>query len=267
MTRNAIQMMERISELIDRVKSARHPDREYMNAINDAISMTINDRIAPIRVARKYSVQSVQRVRDELYTLIPTPATGTPSSDIVPFPADYYAYLLLWQNINSIKQYCRPTNYNTEGALLDNPFLKPSATKPYFNEYSAGLRVLHNSSGTMGTYELWYVKKPDVVSIGEERDKITSGTLTNLATYYVYDQVLLSAPLDSKTIYYPGETIIGNGVVTLTSGTVILSTNVINCNLPGNIHEEIILRAAASISGDSEMWNKKQMLDIDAEKA
>lgn len=267
MTRNAIQMMTRIQELIDRVKSARFPDSTYMNSINDAISMTINDRIHSVHGRRGFNIVSFQRVKDELKSIIPAPATGAPVADIVPFPADYYNYLLLWQTIDSVKQYCRPTNYNLEGPLLENPFTSPKATKPYFSEYSAGLRILHNSAGSMGNYELWYVKNPDVVSIGEERDKITSGTLTNLSTYYVYDQILLSAPLSGKTIYYPGETVVGNGVVTLTSGTLILSTNVTNCNLSGSIQDEIILRAAASISGDASMFQKKQMLDMDAEKS
>ena len=74
---NAVQLRERIDELIDRTKSARFTDKQYYNAINGAITKIVKDRIAPIRVPRKYSVQSAQRVRDELYTLIPAPLTGS----------------------------------------------------------------------------------------------------------------------------------------------------------------------------------------------
>lgn len=267
MTLNAIQMKEQIAELVDRVKSARYDDFQYDNAINRAIEMTINDRIAPIRLKRTYSFQTFQRIRDELYTLIPAPATGTTSSDLVPFPANYYMYILLWQTINSIKQYCRPISYNEEGPLVDNPFKIPSAVKPYFNEYSAGIRVLHNSEGTMGSYELWYIKKPDVVTVGRDRDKVTSGTLTNGTLYYIYDQILLSTAISGKTIYYPGETVTGDGVAALSSGTLIPSSAITNCNLPGNLHQEIVERAAANMVGSTDQFVKKQVLDTDAEKA
>ncbi len=90
---NAIQLRVRIDQLIDRTRTARHDDAEYYNAINAASTLLVKDRLEAIRVPRKYSAQSSQRIRSELYTLIPDPpVTGALVSGNVPYPADYLFY-------------------------------------------------------------------------------------------------------------------------------------------------------------------------------
>lgn len=259
---NAIEMRLRIDQKIDRTATARHSDKAYYNAIMNSIWMVVKDRVAPIRVPRKYSVQSAQRIRDELYSLISAPVTGAPSAGIVPYPADYFTYLLLYATVSSTKDYCRPTDYNTIGPLKKNPFTKPTATKFYFNELSTGLKVEFGTTGTFSAYELYYVKNPAVVSIGQERDKILAGvTLTIAVVYYVYEEAV-----HNGVTYSEGETFTA-ATTTLTSGIVINTNKVVNCDLPVNMHEEICTGAAALLSSTVEDWNKKQSLDVDTEKS
>lgn len=249
---NAIQMRERIDEIIDRSRTSRHTDKHYYNAINAAILLIVKDRMAPIKIQRGYSVQSANRLRDELYTLIPDAATGSAASGVIAYPANYFGYLIAYVTIDSVQQYCQWTTYAELGPLKRNPHTKPSAVKPYINEYVDGLKLHYGAVGTLGNYELWYVENPDTVSIGEERDKIiTGGTLTAATTYYVYEEAVYS-----DSTYYPGETITGSGA-TLTSGTVIISTKITDCNLPVNMHEEVCLKAASLLSMSSEDYNKQ----------
>lgn len=252
-------MLERIAELNDRVKSARHSDRLYMNSINDATEMIISKRIDPIKTGERYSVQSAQRVRDELYTLVKR-AIGTPASDIVPIPADYKSYLLLNVAISDEYLGCTPTNYNQESELLDDPFAKPADDQLYFNERETGFRVFHGDTA-IGDYELWYLKNPAVVSIGQPRDKIvTGGTLTNATVYYAYDISVYNG-----TTYYPGEAITGTGAA-LTSGTVIIGTKLINSDLPSALQDEVVRLASAIMMGTVENYNKQQTLNNDVDK-
>lgn len=258
---NAIQLRERIDELIDRARTSRFTDKNYYNAINGAITTIVKDRIAPIRPPHKYSVQSAQRIRDELYTLIPTPATGSVSGNNVAHPNNYLYYLLLYVTIDGKQQYARPTSYNEIGPLKENVFMKPSAVKPYFNEYTSGIKIEFGSSGTITTYELWYVKNPATVSIGEERDKIIAGTsLSNGVDYYVYEEAVYNT-----VTYSPGEVITGTGA-NLTSGIVIINTKIVNTDLPVNMHEEICYKAASLLSANNEDYNKKSTLDIEIER-
>src|SRR5690348_8513204 len=138
---NILEMLVRVEQLTDRTRSARFKDVDKINAINDAILRIVKDRVAPIKVARKYSIQSVQRVKDELYTLIPDAVTGATVSGSVPYPDDYFYYLLLYVTINGVRQRARPTTYNELSVLEINPFKKPTVVKPYYNEFVDGLRL------------------------------------------------------------------------------------------------------------------------------
>lgn len=255
-------MWDRVSRLIDRVKSARHDDVDYIDNINAAIWRTVKDRVAPLKIQRGYSYESAQRIKDELYTLVPVPATGSPVSSIVAIPNDYYYYLLLYIIIDGVEYFCRPSTFNEIGPLQDDPFAKPSAVKPYFTQQTNGFLLYKGSSGTFGNYRLYYIKKPATTSMGKESDKInSSGTLSIGATYYVYEQAV-----HNSITYYPGDTFIAANT-TLNSGIVIPATVVVNCDLPDNMHEEICKLAATLMLGPVEDFDKKQSLEIDVEKS
>ena len=268
-------MMLQVDDYLDRVKSGRFPDRTYMSAINDAIITIVNDRIEPLKQKKTYSVQATQRVRDELQPLIPTPIltlTTTVVANVgtiysVTKPADYHYYLELYAKISGVRYFCIPMSYNDRGEIMDNPFRKPSATKPYFTEGHLGIHI--QATDTIGSttvaptaVEFYYIKKPNVVSIGQERHKIVAGgTLTNALTYYVYDESVYSG-----VTYAPGESIAGSGAA-LTSGTVILSTNTTLSDLPDSMYYEICTKAASIMSGNGDDFAKKQLLNNDVDKA
>lgn len=263
MTYNIVQMIDRVQQLLDRVKTARYTDQDFINSINEAINIIVKDRVAPIRIPHRYSVQSAQRIRDELYTLIPTPGTGTITNDLVPFPADYLTYLLLYATVDGTQRFARPISYNLEGDTKEDPFSKPTAETIYYNERATGLRMFKPSTSTFTTYELWYLKNPAVVSIGRERNKIAPdpSAISIGVTYYVWEDAL-----HNGVTYEVGETFVAANT-NLNSGYVIPSTNITNCDLPGNMHMEVCTLAAKLMSGQVEDWNKKQSLDMDVEKS
>lgn len=259
---NALQMRLRIDELNDRVKSPRFTDDKYYSAINQAIQMTINDRIDNIKDKKRYSVQSIQRVRDELYTLIIAGTAIVPVSDIIAYPANYYHYLQLNCVIGGVTSYARPTDYNRVGPLLDNSWKKPSDTKPYYIEVGTGLKVLHGT-GTFTSGILDYIKIPNTVSIGNAGQKLTSasGNLATTTNYYVYDECV-----HNGVTYYDGALFTTSGVAAaLTSGTVILASNVVNCDLPEILQNEVVRLASAIMNGTVEDYQKKQDLKNDNE--
>mgnify|MGYP001592234172 CR=1 FL=1 len=258
---NAIQMRERIDQKNDRTKTSRFTDTQYYDAINQACMMLLKERVEPIRSRGNYSVQSTERLSNELYTLIPAPATIAPVANVIAFPALYYYTLRLYVTLGGVSILSKKTSYNTIGPSKINPFTKPSIIKPYHNEFAGGL-LIEAGGATATSSILTYIKQPAKVSIGFEDDKLVAGaTLTNAVTYYVYDESVYAT-----VTYYPGEIITGTGA-TLTSGTVIINSTVVNSDFPENMHEEICDLAAAFMQGTVEDYNKKQMLDSDAEKS
>lgn len=141
-----------------------------------------------------------------------------------------------------------------------DPFTIPDNENIYFNERATGLRVLHGSTA-LGTYEFWYVKNPATVSIGQERNKvITGGTLTNAIVYYVYEEAVYSG-----TTYAMGETITGSGA-TLTSGIVISTANIVTCDLPSILQDEVCRMSSKIMCQTIEDFNKEQFIQQDLNK-
>lgn len=253
---NAIQQRIEIDKLNDRVKSPRFNDDQYYSAINQAIDMILNDRIDNIKNPKKYSLQSVQRIREELYTLVKN-STTLPIANVLTFPTDYRYYLYLECTINGVLDYFKPTTYNEIGPLKKNPFRKPdNEDNRYFNDVSTGLKLVYGN-GALTTSSFDYLKTPNVVSIGYENNKVTTGTLTSGTTYYVYEEGVYAG-----TTYYEGQTVVGTGVA-LTSGIYIPSTVVVNCDMPEHLQKEINRMASAIMQGTIEDYMKKQQLELD----
>lgn len=250
---NAIQMRTFIDSLIDRVNSPRFLDQEYYEAINSATVMIFEDRVDNIKIKKPYSFESVQRVRDELYTLIKN-VSGLPVGGIIPYPSDYNYAIDVEFTIGTTTQSARPMSYNELGLIQRNPFKQLSPEMTYYIEQSSGLDAKF-AGGTFSAYSLWYLKNPTIVTIGKESDKLTTGSvLASLTSYIVYDQAVYSS-----VTYYAGETIVGTGA-TLTSGIVIPLSVVVNSDMPEKLHPEICRLAGSILSSDVDNYNKKQSL-------
>lgn len=257
---NAIQLRDRIDFYNDRYKSPRFADSNYMDAINSAINMLFKDKTDNKKVFRRYSFQSNEQVRRELYTLIKT-ATITPVSDVVTYPADFYYFGEMNTVVDGVVTYCKPTNFNEIGPLLVNPFKKPTPNKTYYIENNVGLQVYYGSGTAFTSAVLTYLKTPNTVSIGTEGDKISAGgTLTNGSTYMVYSDCVQNA-----VTYYSGQTFVAVGTA-LTSGTVILNSIIVNCDLPENVHDEVCKLASHIMNGTIEDYNKSAFMEKETEK-
>lgn len=259
---NALEQRNAIDNLIDRVKSARFADNRYYQAINEAQQVILDGRSESVKVPKQYSFQSSQRLRDTLYTLIAPTVSGAPiSNDTIDMPDDYYYLTLMQATITDNFSGAVETNairaitYGEQGIFKRNPFKKPKLEKSYFDERNGNWKIFIPDNSTLTSYSLDYLKRPVRVSIGNEGDKITAGgTLVLNAKYYVYDECIVGG-----ITYYDGVMFVANGT-TLTSGTVIPFNNVVNCEFPIELHDEINRLAAAIMMNSLDNYLKETML-------
>lgn len=245
-----------IDGLIDRVNSPRYLDNEYYEAINLATVQIFEDRVDNIKIKKTYSFESVQRLRDELYTLIKT-ATGAPTSDIIPFPTDYNYSIDVQFTVGTVTQSARALSYNEVGLLARNPFKAPAPDQTFYIEQANGILGKY-AGGAFSSYNLTYLKNPIQVSIGKQSDKIDA-TQTPAAIVIGIQYIAYEQSISNSVIYYAGDVFIATSAV-LTSGIVIPVSVTTNSDMPDKIHPEICRLAGAILSGDTENYNKKQSL-------
>jgi hypothetical protein len=258
---NIIQMMERIDFYNDRYKSARFADSNYMDAINASVNSMFKDKTDNKKQFRRYSFQSNEQVRRELYTLIKTSTIVPTANKNVVYPIDFYYFGNMYTTVDGNVVYCKPTNLNEIGPLQVDPFRKPTPKKTYYIENKVGLDV-YFGTGTFTSASLTYLKTPDLVSIGTESDKIYPGgaVLTVGDDYIVYEDCE-----HDNTIYYAGS-IFTATLTSLTAGIVIPTSVIVDCDLPENVHDEVCKMASEIMNGTIEDYNKSVFLQKEIEK-
>lgn len=257
---NAIQCANLADTYLDVTRSARFQRQEYDNAFNNAIRNYIDRILDGKSKLKDVSFQSEQTIADDLYTL-QTTQTAAPTSDIALYPADYYFLTSMFATIGGVSQYCRPTNQNELGPLLEDSFRKPSDVKPYYLQGATGFKIYHGTT-SISSVDLNYLKTPTPFTIGADSKLITTGGALLAGSSYIAVDVSVE-----NGITYPIGTQFTAGTVTLTSGTVILASNTTTIVLPAKTHEEICKIAAEILSGVTQDYNRSAFSEKQADKS
>jgi len=263
---NAIQLKNTVDFYLDLTRAARLTFAEYNIAINNTIEKFVYDLMGDPQQRTPDNFQWVGQIRDDLYTLIKsaTPTLSSGTSITTPYytvgvstyqnPADYYAFVRLNVITSGKTIYARPTSENEIGPLLEDSFRHPTDVKVFYTENSAGVTIYRGSTAPTSA-SLTYIKTPATFSCGAETQLISAGaTLTNALTYYATEVSVYNG-----VTYQVGAAITGTGA-SLTSGQVILSSNVVTCDLPDRTHEEIALRSAIRMLGPTVDTSKLQAI-------
>lgn len=266
---NAIQIKERIDFYLDTTRSARYPFSAYNDAVNDVIEKYIEDLFGDMNSKNIYGFEVIQQVRDKLFTLIATatPAitTGTTITtrydsfipNHIAYPADYFTFVALQPIIDGYTVYTSPTDYNEIGPLLEDSFRKPSNVAPVHIEDSTGVSIYRDSSGTITSATLTYIKAPAIFTIGTEANLIDAGAgVLTAAASYIATEISVH-----NSITYPIGTQFTAANTNLTSGQVILASLTTTCDLPEKTHNDIAKMAAAVMSGVTSDFNRSAFVE------
>lgn len=268
---NAIQIRDRIDFYNDLTRNARFFFSDYEKAFNDVVKIFVDDQTAGEKAP--YSSQFTQKVRDNLYTLIKTAAPSITNGTVVTtrygsytpshiiYPADYYYFWGLSVLIDGYTDYSRPTDYNKEGPLLDNLFMKPTNIKTYYNEDSTGLTIWRGVGGSFTSASLTYIKKAQPLLLSTESNLINAGTaIVNSSIYIATEE-----SVQNGTRYVSGTQFTAVGTV-LTSGQVILASNTQTTDLPEKVQETLCKLASNCLLGVSANYNASAFVEKEVSK-
>ena len=260
---NIIEMVERIKSYADIVGSPRHDWVSYEQNIYTAINQIVNDRFDAVKKDRrekKYAFQSVQRLRDELYTLVVNDQSVTPTGALIPvanLPANFRFMLNVKPTISGTQYIADPLSYNEVREVSRDPYKRPQLTEPYrvyYIESSTGISV----SYSMTSCKIDYIKNPVQISVGNR--------YTSSQVFAIGNVLIATEPTVYNSVAYdPGEIItIVAGFLSITSGEVAFGYT--NCDLPVPLHEEVCKVAAGLFEKTVEDYNKGIILEKESDK-
>lgn len=271
---NAIQSLLRAEFYNDVTRNARFFFSDYTKAFNDAIELFISNKFNSSDNQPKSDFQLSQPIRSDLATLIkkstPTITTigttttryGTFTQNHINYPADYYEFISAYPLIDGYSDYCKFTNYNELGPLLNNSFRKPTNKKTYLNEDSTGFSIWRGTGGVFTSVDFEYLRKPTDFSIGNESNIIAAGAgvLTNATSYIAIDDSVHNG------VTYVGGTQFTTVNTNLTSGTVILASLTSPIDLPEKTHELINKMASEILLKVTSDYPKAQAVQSEVAK-
>ena len=256
---NVIQIYEMIRTMLDEHGSPRQDERSLYEAVNFAIEAIVNDRYDNLRIKKPYSFQAIQRVRDELFTLVNRTLNLTMSGDLLDYTVLNYPsnirYLLdmSLKLSNGSEYFSTPIEYDTIGPTMRDPNKKPciecTEARVYHNESSTGITFYWGDFYTAVTARFNYLKHPSVASHGNIRTTAYTW-LINMSVIALDDTVY------NGNTYYAGQafTVIVATANQITSGRVVDGWT--DTDLPQTLHHEIVARAAAFLAGSVENYQK-----------
>lgn len=257
---NAIKLASLADDYMDTPRNGRFFRIQYDNAFNSA-QKNFMDSITGTPDAPISNFQLNQVYQDNLYTLQKT-QTAAPTADVALFPADYRTLDGIFATIGGTAYYCRPTTQNKLGPLLIDSFRKPSDTKPYYLQNLTGFKIYHGS-GTVTSVDLNYVKIPAVFTIGKDTQLIDAGVaVLTLAVSYVATM----PSVQNGVSYNIGDQFTAAVTTTLTSGQVILFSNLVTLDVPEKAQEIIAKLAASILAGSASEYDKSGFAEKEASK-
>lgn len=258
MEKNLEKMHQLFQDFIDEYQTGRASIRVRDNMINLAITDIVSDRAEQIKVQKPYSIQSGQRVRDELSPILILDYSPTFSSPNIIRPANYYRLTRVKVQVDGVEKEAFPVTEDWLISNRDNPYTKPSDDRVRYIEHSGGIKIIAGS-GVLTSPVIDYVKEPKTVDRGETQ-------YDNTVTWTSADDGNRALVVTSATVTYDGTTynegesfiIDSSSATSFTgSGEVVI---LIETDLPASLHEEIVRRAAAIYKGQMGNDQRKQSI-------
>lgn len=255
---NIVELHKRIDYHLDRARSPRYSKDRKDAAINIATDIFVRDRYDNVKRKTGYGFQTVQKLRDDLGSLVKS-SLLVPANNIITRPDNYRHEVMVRVKINGKWDGSSPTSYDAFNTNQKNRFHK--AEIGYVQHLELGgsnVEFYFGSYGNFQEVEYFYLSNPIQVSFGTTA--ITSGSLVVGNTYYVesgsitHNAIVVNA---GSTFVAVGTTYTGTGVVYL----------IVNSELPAHTHEELAKMAASDLAGTTSDRNRKIIQEADVQKA
>jgi hypothetical protein len=256
---NAVANKERVDSYLDRSRTSRFTFNQY----------NITFRMVQKKIVEFFK-DNPDEVRKYLYTLktdsTPTITVLSTTADYIinhiDYPTDYYYFQVMNIFINNVLAEVSPTDDDQLNRQLQNTYTLPTNKYVFQREDATGWKVYRGITGTP-TCQLTYLKNPSNFYLGNESNLINEGTgvLANATSYTAVEQ-----SVHNGVTYNPAD-VFTSANTNLTSGQVILTSVLVDSNLPEQVQERMCWVVAEILSGNISDFNKAMFVEKELAKS
>lgn len=248
---NTPQLADRIYYHLDRQRSNRYKRFTLVDALNVATDRFIKDRYDNIKLSLPYSFERVERVRQELATLVSGPLAIVPANNDIAVPSNFQYEVLMYAVINGARRLSHTLTY-AESDVTENAFMEPSNEYPIHRRTATGYNF-QLGNGAFSSAELWFIKQQQILVFEDAQISAGAAVLSIGNLYYVNNLTVVH----NFITYSDGQTFLAVNATLAGPGTV---SRYVDTDMPVTSHEEIAKMAADSLAGVSENYRKAQLL-------
>ena len=258
--KNIIAIKNRILFHMDRTRSPRYTNEVISYAIQTAVDDFIKDRYDNIKDAEaRYAFETVQRVRDEIRTVVEITLLTPTVLKQADLPPDYMYDVGVKQLINNVWRNSTPKTLSERLGGERNMYFRSTSEYPSHEQIGSKLRCYTNT-GSLTSIELYYISKYELPYIYDGTIASGVNVLTDGYTYHVETDAISY----NGTDYQVTDTFTASGTLTFTGAGVV--RRIIEVPLPEATHEELARRSAAILSGIVENFNRNEIKEREIKK-
>ena len=258
--KNIIAIKNRVLFHMDRSRSPRYTNEDISAAIQTAASDFVMDRYDNIKKLEKnYAFETMQRVRDELRTIVSKVLITPNSSRVGVLSTNYMFDVGVRQQINGLWKNSVPKAIGERLGGERNVYFRPTEEYPTHEQIKNEI-FCYPAEGVLSSIEMHYIEDYPLPLITDTVIASGIGVLTQGVTYHVEGN---SIAYDGTT-YQPTDTFTAGANLSFTgTGTVRV---IVDVPLPAASHEEIAKRGASILSGIVENFNRNQLKENEIQK-
>lgn len=246
---NAPEFEKSVYLWLDRVKSHRYQRSHMTRAINIAIDDFIKDRYDNIKRETGYSFEMVERIRQELNTLVKSVTLPAINNTIIT-PPDFQYELVTYAITASGRYLCDSIGYNEQDRER-NAFTKGTNEYPYMIRTATGYEF--KTKTPIISAEVHYLKNQQEIIFGDNKQFAGSNLILGQQYYVEGANIVNGAVVHQPDTFFTATNVLFTG-----AGSV---TFFVNTDVPSTSHNEIVKRASAILAGTGENFNKAGLIE------
>lgn len=258
---NTYTIIQSAFEGMNRSRSARFDERRMKINLSRATDMFVRDRYNNFKDLRKRGryFEAMQRIKDDLSTLVVQDDALSFTNNIIPLPDNYRHELGLEVLIGGLWKSADAITHSEKAVVYENYHTRPGPDRAVYYQIGRTLVVDNANNMPIQQVRLTYLRNPVRAFVNDNPTNLIVAGPTVLTSGVKY--VVVNNSVTHATVTYnEEESFVAIGTALTGAGSVAVMQDT---DIPSHAHEELSEILVAVLSGNVENYLKNQLKEKD----